>query len=92
MQETYKGLIQMHKSDGRAISKHEPYPEAPKSGQSQSPYRFTVPLTIEEELYVMDLESERGSPSSKTMAVSFGTSPQSLEVAFSCIGRPGFGI
>lgn len=49
MQETYRGLIQMHKCDGRAISKHEPYPEAPKSGQSQSPYRFTVLLTIEEE-------------------------------------------
>lgn len=68
----------MYKSDGRAISKREPYTEAPNSGQSQSPYRFTVPLTIEEEGCVMYLESERGSLTWKTIAVSLGTSPQSL--------------
>lgn len=62
MQETYKGLIQMYKSDGRAISKYEPYIEAPKSGQSHSPHRLTVPLTVEEEGCVMDLSSEKDSP------------------------------
>lgn len=92
IQEAYKGLIQMYKSDGRAISKHEPYTEAPKSGQSHSPHRLTVPLTAEEEGCVTDLSSERGSPTWKTLAVSLRTSPQSLQVALPRIVRPGFGI